>query len=94
MDGLRWRFATDVVHPNTTECHVEGNASDCGGPFVGTLREKDGTVKRPNDTERPRVWVHTTSGLPELLFFSNGGMDPTAQDGRTRGVTVAISAES
>ena len=91
-DGLKWHLAVDTVVPDTAKCHTEGDASGCGGPYRGTLERADGTVQRLSDEERPKVWVNSTSGLPELLFFSTNigadGMHPTATDGLTRGVTV------
>lgn len=92
-DGLTWSLATDVAVPNSTKCHTEGDASGCGGPFHGSIRHADGTVQALSDEERPKVWVNSSTGLPQLLFFSTGqdhggSLKPTAMDGHTRGVTV------
>ena len=96
-DGLVWTFDGSYL-PDTapSKCWAAGDASGCGGPFIATLRHGDGSVEVLRDAERPRVWVNTSSGQPELLFFSacyndssgRGCVEPTAQDGRTRGITV------
>ena len=74
-DGLTWHWADPKVRGRTA--------------WTSTLRLSNGSLLVLRDSERPRVWINETTGLPELIFVSSGGQhQPTQADGVARGFTM------